>query len=155
MIKWAKKEAAIRSLERGGKVDPLDLIDAAKDSSHPCHGEFTWDVKQAAKERWRDQARKLIRRCTFEVTVEDVTSPVVQYIAHPAADIDMFVSVPKLRGKAQVTAMMLTEVNMLLGLASRIHGVALAKQGILGPAVAGQLASIVDLTKILKEEMEE
>ncbi len=100
MIKWAEKEAAIRSLERGGKVDPVDLIDAAKKPSHPCHGEFTWDVKQAAKERWRDQARKLIRRCTFEVTVEDVTSPVVHYVACPDAEDDTFVSVPKLRGKA-------------------------------------------------------
>ena len=82
MAKWADKAAAILALERGGKIDPNDLIEAAKSASHPCHDDFTWDVKAAASERWRDQARKLIRRVEFEVTVDDATESVVRYVPH-------------------------------------------------------------------------
>jgi hypothetical protein len=57
-VSWKEKEAAIRSLESGGMVDPLSLIEAARNEDHPCHGDFTWDVEQAASERWRDQARE-------------------------------------------------------------------------------------------------
>ena len=155
MIKWADKESAIRSLERGGTVDPNDLIAAAKKPTHPCHGDFTWDAKKAAKERWRDQARKLIRRCTFEVLVDEVTRPVVQYIALPDAEEDVFVSVPKLRGKAKTTMAMVAELSNLLGVTSRIYGMALAKQGILGTGVSDQLRVIRDKVAALKAELEE
>jgi hypothetical protein len=152
-MKWSTKEASIRSLERNGRVDPSDLIKVAKNKKHPCHDDFTWDVEAAAQERWRDQARKLIRRCSFEVHVEDATSPVVNYIPAPDDEL-VFVSVPKLRGKAKTQAVMLTELNMLAGLVSRVHGVALAKQGIIGGNVAAQLGAVLEIVKALQEELE-
>jgi hypothetical protein len=153
-MKWTEKEESIRSLERGGKVDPLDLIAAARSPEHPCHDDFTWDVEAAAQERWRDQARSLIRRCKFDVLVEDVTESVVHYIPSPD-DEPFFVSVPKLRGKAKTKAGMLTELNMLLGLVARIRGLALAKQNIIGSNVSAQLCIVLDMVKALKSEMEE
>ena len=113
MAKWSDKESAIRALEKNGKVDPNDLIRAAQNPSHPCHQDFTWDVEQAAKERWRDQARYLIRKCRFDVTFEDVTSPVVQYVASNTEE-SVFVSLPKMRGKAAVRETMLGELDQLL-----------------------------------------
>ncbi len=153
-VKWADKEAAIRSLESGGKIDPLDLIEAARDPGHPCHGDFTWDIEQAASERWRDQARELIRSVKFEVIVEDVGSRVCMYV--PSGDDDaVFVSLPKIRSKAQASSVVLAEVAMLLGNASRAYGIALAKTNIVGADVVVQLKAIRDLAATLKSGLEE
>jgi len=153
-VKWADKEAAIRSLESGGKIDPLDLIEAARDPEHPCHSDFTWDIDQAAAERWRDQARELIRSCKFEVRVEDVGSRVCMYV--PSGDEDAtFVSLPKIRSKAQASAVVLAEVAMLLGNASRAYGIALSKTNIVGADVVVQLKAIRELVATLKAELED
>ena len=154
MVKWIDKAAAIRALEHDGKVDPDDLIEAAKATSHPCHDDFTWNRHAAAQERWRDQARALIRRCKFSVLVDDVTERVVQYL--PSGDEEsLFISVPRLRAKGQTKAAMLAELRMLLGLVARIRGIALAKQGIIGPNVAVQLGVVSGIVEALLVEMEE
>ena len=152
-ISWKEKERAIRSLESKGKINPLDLIEAARDPDHPCHSDFTWDVETAAAERWRDQARALIRACKFEVLVEDVGERVVQYV--PSGDDDaLFLSLPKIRSSEKTSEVVLAEVSMLLGLASRVYGIALAKQGIVGAVVVSQLGSIRDQVAEIKANME-
>ena len=99
-VSWKEKEAAIRSLEKNGRVNPVELIEAARNPEHPCHDNFTWDIEQAAQERWRDQARELIRAVKFEVLVEDVGNKVCMYV--PSGDDDaVFVSLTKIRSKAQ------------------------------------------------------
>lgn len=153
-VAWKVKAAAIRSLENGGRVDPLDLIEAARDPIHPCHSDFTWDVEEAAAERWRDQARALIRQCKFEVIVEDVGTPVVQYV--PTGDEDaVFVSLPKIRSKSDATAIVLAEIAALHGLASRVYGIFLAKRGIVGDVVVSQIESVRDLIAAVKSGLEE
>lgn len=152
-VSWEVKEAAIRALEKNGRVDPVELIEAAKDPEHPCHGDFTWNIKQAAAERWRDQARALIRSVKFEIKVENIGKSVCMYV--PSGDDDaVFVSLPKIRSKAQASAVVLAEVAMLLGNASRAYGIALAKTGIVGEDVVAQLKLIRDQTASLKEELE-
>jgi len=37
-----------------------ELIEASKDPSSPFHDQYTWNVKKAAHERWREQARKMV-----------------------------------------------------------------------------------------------
>lgn len=153
-VSWKEKEAAIRALEKNGRVDPVELIEAARDPEHPCHESFTWDVQQAAEERWRDQARELIRSVKFEVQVEDVGQRVCMYV--PSGDEDaVFVSLPKIRSKSQASAVVLAEVAMLLGNASRAYGIALAKTNIVGADVVVQLKAIRDLVATLKSELEE
>lgn len=153
-VKWKNKESAIRKLEKNGKVDPLELIEAAMDHRHPCHNDFTWDVEAAARERWRDQARALIRQCKFEVIVEDVGNPVCMYV--PSGDDDaVFVSLPKIRSKSQASAVVLAEVAMLHGNASRAYGIALAKTNIVGADIVAQLMSIRDQVAALKAELAE
>lgn len=153
MVKWSEKEAAVKSLQQNGRVDPNDLIEAARAESHPCHADFTWDIGQAASERWRDQARKIIRQCKFEVIVEDVTTPVVSYVSSPDDDDDTFISVPKLRGVSRTSAVMAAEITMLHGVASRVYGIALAKQGIVGAAVVSELGAIRDQLAIMKDAL--
>ena len=152
-IPWAVKEAAIRSLEAGGKVDPADLIKAARKPSHPCHGDFTWDVDAAAEERWRDQARALIRTCSFEVQVEEVGQRVVNYVAS-GDDDSLFVSVPKLRGKNKIQALFLSEVAMLLGNASRVVGLATAKSGLIDVEILLPMEEIQRRIRAVKESLE-
>ena len=153
-VKWDVKEAAIRALEKNGRVDPVELIEAARDPDHPCHSDFTWDIEQAAQERWRDQARELIRSVKFEVRVEDVGNRVCMYV--PSGDDDsVFVSLPKIRSKSQASAVVLAEVAMLLGNASRAYGIALAKINIVGSDVVAQLLSIREQVAALKAELTE
>ena len=153
MATWADKAAAIRELEKGGKVDPRDLIKAAKASSHPCHEDFTWDVKTAAAERWRDQARGLIRRVEFEVIVDDATERVVQYVPNDGDD-HQFRSLPKVRSKVVAGDLMASEVAMLHGLAARVYGIALAKQNLIGDERVATLRMVRDTLAALKTEME-
>ncbi len=153
MAKWADKAAAIRALEQGGKVDPNDLIQAAKAANHPCHEDFTWDVKTAAAERWRDQARGLIRRVEFEVTVDDVTERVVQYVPNDG-DEHQFRSLPRVRSKVVAGDLMTSEVAMLHGLASRVYGIALAKENLVGDDCVATLRTVRDMLAVLKTELE-
>lgn len=151
-VSWKEKEAAIRALEKHGRVDPVELIEAARNPEHPCHSDFTWDIEQAASERWRDQARELIRSVKFEVLVEDVGNRVCMYV--PSGDEDAtFVSLPKIRSKSQASAVVLAEVAMLLGNASRAYGIALAKTNTIGADVVAQLKAIRDLVAALKSEL--
>jgi len=153
-VSWTEKELAIRALEVNGVVDPNDLIDAARDKTHPCHRDFTWDINKAAQERWRDQARSLIRKCRFEVRYDEVTQPVVRYVPSPDSDLDTFTSLPKIRSQEKNSVVLLAELRMLSGLCSRVYGIALAKQNIVGAGVASQLGVIRDMVNELKEEME-
>ena len=153
-VSWKAKEAAIRALEKNGRVDPAELIEVARDPEHPCHSSFTWDIEQAAQERWRDQARELIRSVKFEVLVEDVGNRVCMYV--PSGDDDsVFVSLPKIRSKSQASAVVLAEVSMLLGNASRAYGIALSKTNIVGADVVAALMSIRDQVAALKEQLGE
>jgi hypothetical protein len=150
---WKQKAAAIRSLERDGLVDPAELIEAARDPMHPCHGDFTWDIEKAAEKCWWEEARALIRQCKFEVRVEDVGYPVVEYVSNDEYESPVFHSVPKLRGKAAIRSMMFTEIAMLHGVVSRVYGLALSKQGTLGVGLVRQLDGIKSELRGMKEDL--
>lgn len=143
-VPWAEKEAAIKKLDRGGRVNTSDLIDAARDPAHPCHADFTWDIQDAARERWHDQARALIRRCSFEVIVEDVGTPVVEYVANPERDMLEFLNLRKMRRASTVSDVMAAEIKMLHGLAARVYGIAISKSGIVGDETIAKLRMIKD-----------
>jgi len=133
MIKWSDKEAAIRALEKDGMVDPLDLIEAARSPEHPCHDDFTWDIEKAAEERWRDQARKLIRQVHFEILTDETVERCVMYVANETeAEEQLFVSVPKIRSKSEACSKFLREVNALLGHVNRVCGLVASKERLIG-----------------------
>lgn len=155
MATWKQKAAAIRRLERNGVVDPNDLIAAARDRNHPCHGDFTWDLKKAAMERWRDQARKLIRQVVYERSQDGVvTERYVQYVADNTAEEDVFFNLPRTRIAAKVSAAMLAEIVHLRGVAARVYGIASGKATIVPPQVVGNLCSVCELLDECKAELE-
>lgn len=154
-VSWSLKARAIRSLERDGIILADELIEAARDKSHPCHQDFTWNLEEAASERWRDQARALIRKVSFEIVVEDVGQRVCQYVPSSDYDMPVFVSVPKLRHKSEVVAMLLAEVAQLHGVASRVYGLALSKEATVGTDTVLQLESIKNSLAGLKADLGE
>jgi hypothetical protein len=57
----------------GHGIDPEDVVDVAKDPSHPLHDAFEWDDTEAARQYRLEQARYLIR--AVRIVVED-TEPI-------------------------------------------------------------------------------
>jgi hypothetical protein len=85
--------------------------------------------------------------------VGEITLGVVNYV--PGADVSgaVFISVPRLRGKAAVRAMMCAEVAQVHGVMSRICGLALAKERILGAGLVSQLDDIRNRLAAIKENL--
>jgi len=82
------RERAIRNRlkeleDETGYLD-VDLVirtarDNPNDPMHPC---FTWDVEKAAWERWREQARAMIRRVRYvEQTTRHELNDVPHYVS--------------------------------------------------------------------------
>lgn len=152
MAKWADKEAAIKALEREGRIDPKDLICAARDPQHRCHGDFTWDIEKAASERWHDQARHLIQRCKFEVIVEDVGPRSVSYFT-PSGDGATFKALTQIRSPEMVSSVLLAEVAQLQGVASRVLGIAEAKAAMVGVESLNSLREVVGIIREVRQNL--
>lgn len=69
---------ALQAIEKAndGTIPVEAVIATARNSGSPLHPWFTWDVQQAAEERWRDQARYLVR----SVRIETVEGPRNAYV---------------------------------------------------------------------------
>lgn len=73
------------ALERdGGRLLPVDVVNAARDPASPLHSHFTWDDKEAAERYRLEQARTLIRSVKVEITVQQVPVRVVGYVRDPS-----------------------------------------------------------------------
>ena len=79
-------EGAIRALAdaNGGQITPAMVVSAARHPESPLHSCFTWDVQQAAQERWIDQARKLIRSVRVEVTSTEYNLRAPAFVRDPS-----------------------------------------------------------------------
>lgn len=89
----------IAKANRGVLTPELVIADAKKKDS-PLHGQFEWDVKQAAYQHWLDQARALIRAVRVVVTEERISAPA--WVRDPNAEHDAqgYVSTVSLRSDA-------------------------------------------------------
>ena len=81
-VRAALAEIAERN---GGRLTPDAVVKEARKPASPLHGYFTWDVKEAAAERWLDQARQLIRSVRVEVTTTQFSMRAPEYLRDPAA----------------------------------------------------------------------
>lgn len=92
---------ALRALadQNNGRLTPDLVVEAARNSQSPLHRCFTWDLKQAAHERWLYQARELIRSIRVEVTTTEFKVRVPAFIRDPAAaaGVQGYVSLDRLR----------------------------------------------------------
>lgn len=60
--------------EHNGELQPIHVVEAAKDKHHPLHKHFEWDDKKAADAYRLDQARAIIR--IVRTTIEPDEAPV-------------------------------------------------------------------------------
>ena len=70
-----KIQDRIRELykENGGSITPDIVIEDARNEDSPLHSQFNWDVEEAAKQAWRETARRLIRSVRVKVEFTDIT----------------------------------------------------------------------------------
>lgn len=78
--------AALRALERNGRITPELVLSEAVKPTSPLHDHFEWDDTKAAH-RWRlVQARELIRSVKVRITSENRNISVVRYVRDPEAE---------------------------------------------------------------------
>ena len=79
-----KVRCAIVELEKkNGRLDPSDIVNAAREKDSPLHPYFTWDDTEAAELYRRTQACELIRRVKIEITTHETTVRTVRYVSVP------------------------------------------------------------------------
>ena len=71
-----------------GRLTPDLVVAAARDKTSPLHAHFTWDIRKAAKERWLDQARALIKLVRVEITTTEHSYHIPKYIRDPEMPSD-------------------------------------------------------------------
>ena len=79
---------ALQQLERGGRLTPAQVVEAARDESSPLHTHFEWDDSAAAESFSIDQARRLIRSVQVVVTYETHEYVIPRYLRDTAAPPD-------------------------------------------------------------------
>lgn len=75
--------AVLTQLESEGNLAPDNVIEKARDPESPLHGEFTWDVEQAAMMTWRSQARALISQFQITITVHRKEYRIQEFVEAP------------------------------------------------------------------------
>lgn len=98
--KLSLKKAAIQACEDGkGHVTPESVVEAAKDPANILHGEFEWNLEQAAHKHWLDTARKLIREVKLTFVFEDVSLVAPHYITDPGSDLPRYIETTRVAKK--------------------------------------------------------
>ena len=103
------------------------VIADAQDEASPLHECFEWDVKRAAIEHWREQARALIQSVHVKITVDHVVIVVPVYVRDPERrkDEQGYVEVMKIKSKTELAKeTMMNEIDMAESAIKRAHNVA-------------------------------
>jgi hypothetical protein len=111
-------------LQREGRLAVDDVIEDGRDPTSPLHGHFTWDIAEAAQERWRDQARALIRRVKIEVTVRQIAVTVPRFVRDPA-EKHVYRSILTVRREEDTSRrVIIDEMNRVVQAARRARAIA-------------------------------
>jgi hypothetical protein len=79
--------AEIRRLEKeSGTINPIDVVDAAREENSPMHPYFEWDDSEAAQQYRLVQARNLIRVCVEYIATGDEETVLVQAFVSLSTD---------------------------------------------------------------------
>lgn len=84
----ARTVLAELALASGGVLTPSGVVSEAENPESPLHSLFEWDDAKAGHRYRIDQARKLIARVTYKVTVDKVSVMVPEYLRDPKAASD-------------------------------------------------------------------
>lgn len=81
------KRKAIREvlaqLDKENRLTPDEVISEGQKPDSPLHSEFTWDVAEAARITWVNQARALISSFTVTRIVNHREYNVQEFVEHP------------------------------------------------------------------------
>ena len=102
-----EKAAILREIaaQHGGNLDPKDVVEEAKASSHPLHDYFEWRDKIAGEQFRIDQARALIRSVRIEVKTNSAPMRAPQWVRSPDNGPDQ-------RGYVEVTRVVALEARL-------------------------------------------
>lgn len=67
--------------QHGGILSATDVVEAARNHSHPLHECFCWDDRKAALEYRKNEARALIRSVRVICPDDDVPIKMIQYLS--------------------------------------------------------------------------
>jgi hypothetical protein len=120
--KIAKAIAALR--DKGGRVTPRRIVDAARDPKHVLHSEFNWNDKEAADAHRLDVARHLIRYVTITTVDYNVPIRTPVYVRDTAAapNEQSYVTLSSI-AKQDAEATMLNELQRCESAIMRARGV--------------------------------
>lgn len=91
--KLLQRAAAIAACrDKGGRISPKVVVDAARDPKSPLHVEFEWDLKAAAEREWLRTASELIRSVKFEIEYEDRKIIAPFYVSDPTRSESAYIS---------------------------------------------------------------
>jgi len=143
------QEVAVRltALEQAnGLLDPVDVVEAARDPASPMHDFFEWDDSEAARLHRLGQARQLIRRVKIEVTVRDVPMDVVRYVRDP--DTVSYRNITNVRTEEDTARRVITDEMMRVSKAAKR---ARAIAAVLG--VEGDVQEILRLASVVARQL--
>lgn len=144
------KEVAeqLRLLEKDGRLDPADVVEAARNPDSILHGYFEWDDSEAAKQHRLGQARQLIRRVKIEVVVRDVPVDVVRYVRDTEDGAGHYRDIMRVRDEADVARAAVIDEMMRVSKAVRR---AKAVAAVLG--VADDIGRIGDIAASVTDQV--
>ena len=113
----------LRLLEVENNLDPVAVVEDARDPTSPLHGFFEWDDTAAAQQYRLGQARQLIRRVKIEVTVRDIPLNVVRYVRDP--DTSGYRNITTVRNEADTARrVIIDEMDRVSKAAKRARAIA-------------------------------
>lgn len=117
---------AIASLEnQHGQVTPERVLEAAIDPASPLHKCFEWNDEKAGHAYRIDQARSLIRRVKYQVTIKETTVSTVKYVHDVRAERDQgYVHVAKLDEEGLAEATVRAEIDRVISMIQRGKNIA-------------------------------
>ena len=144
MISQAKA-AFVRGLETAdGYIDPDDVVAAARAKTSPIHDEFNWNTDEAAREHWRETARRLIRFVRLETEIQNVTVIAPMYVKDPLPQSRKYVEITRANADREIAErVMVDELDRIASAIRRAQNVA----AVLG--LSGRLeAMLADVTRL-------
>lgn len=91
---------------RRGALRPRDVVEEARDPSHPLHDHFEWDDARAGQMYREQQARELLQTVYVRLRQGEVQLTVPNYVRDPRAPATEqgYVSVVKIRTERELAA---------------------------------------------------
>jgi hypothetical protein len=127
MTKLEAKAKAIAALkDPDGRVRPERVVEAARDKKSPLHGDYLWDVKEAAEAHWLETAKRQIREVRLVVVTANRKVICPFYVTDPSKSENesAYVETQSLTETTVAERVILAELDRIVGAVERARAVA-------------------------------